>query len=442
MRIGMVTACYKPVINGVTRMVSLYKTYLEAAGHEVTIFTLGDPDPAGDEPGVVRSSAVPLGESGYYLSMRYSSEAQALMQQMDILHCHHLFMSVEMAHRYARCPIVYTNHTRYDLYTGTYSSLPQPAADALMRRVWPEFTDLADVVVTPSESVKKVMLEFGVRQPIEVIENGVDLWPFRYPSQPLTKSDLGIPDASTLFMYVGRLSMEKKLLRLIEQFAIAQDIVPNMHLCVIGGGALAAELPKLAADLNVADHIHFPGSTGYEEVANYLNAADAFVTASESEVHPLTVIEAMAAGLPVIAPASPGIVDTVVSGESGLLTNRPEGGLAAAMVGLALNDARREQMQATALHESERFDMDKTIEKTLELYHRLRETRPDLQRKREHGRWVFTGEKMQPVVNQLSRLLDTPDLDRKSPRKWRVGNWFDSNNYNNSAEEKKRGPWV
>ena len=440
MRIGMVTACYKPVINGVTRMVSLYKQYLEAAGHDVTVFTLGEPDPAGEEPGVVRSSAVALGESGYYLSMGYSSKAQALMQEMDIIHCHHLFMSVEMAHRYARCPIVYTNHTRYDLYTGTYSPLPQPAADAIMRRVWPEFTDFADVVVTPSESVKNVMLEFGVRQPIEVIENGVDLRPFRYPAQPFTKSTLGIPESSTLFMYVGRLSMEKKLLRLIEQFAIAQDIVPDMHLCVIGGGPIEDELPKLAADLGITDRIHFTGPTGYETVANYLAAADAFVTASESEVHPLTVIEAMAAGLPVIAPASPGIVDTVVSGKSGLLTNRPEGGLAAAMVGLALNDARREKMQATALEESERFDMDQTIDKTLHLYHRLRESRPDLKRKREHGRWLFNNEKWQPVVNQLSKLLDPSDSYEKSSRKWRVGDWFDTSSYD-KVEEKEREPW-
>ena len=48
MRIGMVTAVYKPVINGVTRMISLYKERLEDLGHEVTIFTLGDPDPGGE----------------------------------------------------------------------------------------------------------------------------------------------------------------------------------------------------------------------------------------------------------------------------------------------------------------------------------------------------------------------------------------------------------
>jgi 1,2-diacylglycerol 3-alpha-glucosyltransferase len=200
MRIGMVTACYKPVINGVTQMISLYKQHLDDAGHEVTVFTLGEPDPAGDEPGVVRSPAVSLGDTGYYWSMRYTRAAQELMQQMDIIHCHHLYMSVEMAHRYGRCPIVYTNHTRYDLYMGTYIPISQPAADAVMRQIWPDLTDLADVVVVPSDSVRQVMLDFGVTRPMMVIENGVDLRPFHTPAHPLTKAELGIVATDVLFV--------------------------------------------------------------------------------------------------------------------------------------------------------------------------------------------------------------------------------------------------
>ena len=121
MRIGMVTACYKPVINGVTQMVSLYKQYLEQLRHEVTVFTLGKPDPQGDEAGVIRSPGLPLGQTGYYFGIRYTREAQSRLMTMDVLHGHHLFMSVEMAHRYSHAPLVYTNHTRYDLYAAAYS---------------------------------------------------------------------------------------------------------------------------------------------------------------------------------------------------------------------------------------------------------------------------------------------------------------------------------
>lgn len=404
MRIGMVTACYKPVINGVTRMVSLYKQRLEELGHEVTIFTLGVPDPAGEEPGVIRSPAIPV-SGGYYISMRYSREAQELLGEMDIIHCHHLFMSVELAHRYGRCPIVYTNHTRYDLYTGSYMPLPQPAADAIMRQIWPEFSNFADIVITPSANVRRVMLDFGVRRPIEVIENGVDLKPFRQPEHPHNKRDLGVPETAVLMTYVGRLSPEKNLDMLLQQFAIARDIAPNLHLMLIGKGPLAEELRIESRQLGIENVVHFIGAVSYEGVADYLAAADIFVTASVTEVHPLTLIEAMAAGLPVAAVAVPGIADTVESGRSGYLTNRPEGGLAAAMVGLAVDDKRRWQMGLAARQASERFDITQTVARTLELYERLRAARPDLVRKRKHGRWVRNQEKLEPLVEQLARLL-------------------------------------
>ena len=415
MRIGMVTACYKPVINGVTRMVALYKQHLEAAGHEVTVFTLGEPDPAGDELGVVRSPAVSLGDTGYYWSMRYTRAAQELLQQMDIIHCHHLYMSVEMAHRYGRCPIVYTNHTRYDLYMGTYIPISQPAADVVMRQVWPEFTDLADMVIVPSESVRQVMLDFGIRRPMVVIENGVDLRPFHYPAQPLTKTELNVPETAVLFIYVGRLAEEKKLDLLLEQFTIARDIMPELHLMLIGSGPNTEELKELAVEYGIAHAVHFTGPIQYEKIPNYLAAADAFVTASTSEVHPLTVIEAMAARLPIVAMASPGIVDTVTHNESGLLTHYGDGGLAAAIVGMAADSERRQQMAHHAQKTSARFDIHQTVAQTIQLYEHLQKTRPDLQRDEEHGRWNRTREKLQPRLDQLISLIKPPEKPGTGP---------------------------
>lgn len=404
MKIGMVTSCYKPVVNGVTHMVSLYKQELEALGHEVYVFTLGLPDPAGEDTNVIRSPAI-LVKDGYYLSTRYNREAQKLMYQMDILHCHHLIMSVELAHRYANCPVIYTNHTRYDLYANSMISLPQPAADVLMRQIWPEFSDFADVVITPSESVRQVMLDFGVRRPIEVIENGVDLAPFLKPSSPRTKTELGIPETAVLAAYVGRLAPEKNLFTLLEQVAAARDIVPNLHLALGGRGDLEGELRRYAEQLNIAPFVHFWGGITYADVPNYLAAADFFVTASMTEVHPLTVIEAMAAGLPVAAPVAPGISDTVVSGETGFLASDPHTGLSAAIVGLALDEGRRRTMGQNALAASTRYDIKGTVQRTLALYEKLQGTRPDLSRKKRHGRWLRQEEKWLPMLDQLVVLI-------------------------------------
>jgi glycosyltransferase involved in cell wall biosynthesis len=408
MRIGMVTACYKPVINGITKMVSLYKAHLQDAGHEVTIFTLGNPDPAGEEPGVVRSPALPLGDTGYYYSPRYSREAQKKLWEMDIIHCHHLFMSVGMAHRYGSCPIVYTNHTRIDLYTGTYMPLPQPTADAIVRQVWPEFTDYCDVVITPSESVRQVMLNFGIRRPIRVIPNGVDLEPYYHPAQPCRRSDLGIPDEAVVAIYIGRLSAEKNLETLLTQFAAAEEISPALHLLLVGKGPLAESLQKLARQMGLARKVHFVGEVRNEIVPNYLAAADFFVTASVTEVHPLTIIEAMASKLPVVAFASPGIADTVEHTKTGFLTRHKQGGLAAAIVALADDPDRCRRMGAAARKSSEQFDISSTVNQTMELYQELRRTRPDLKREKEHGRWNRTWSRFEPFVDQLTNFTRPP----------------------------------
>lgn len=404
----MVTACYKPVLNGVTKMVSLYKSHLEGAGHEVTVFTLGNPDPAGEEPGVIRTPALPLGDTGYYYSPRYSREAQKKLRQMDIIHCHHLFMSVGLAHRYGNCPIVYTNHTRYDLYTGAYMPLPQPTADAIMRQIWPEFTDYCDMVITPSASVRQVMLEFGVRRPIRVIPNGVSFDPFDSNHQPVARESLGIPEDGVVAIYVGRLSAEKNLETLLAQFAAAEEIAPNLFLILVGSGPLADSLSRYARQLGIRNKVHLVGGVPFDEVVDYLGMADFFVTASVTEVHPLTIIEAMAMSLPVVGFSSPGIVDSVEPNVTGLLSNHQQGGLAAGMVSLAANSERRRQMGAAAQQSSLKYDIRQTVQQTLDLYQELRVSRPDLKRKKEHGRWGRNWPRLEPLVEQLVNLTRPP----------------------------------
>ncbi|MBP6788343.1 MAG: glycosyltransferase, partial [Candidatus Promineofilum sp.] len=281
MRIGMVSATYDPsVINGAVRMVTLYKQHLEALGHEVTIFTLGDDQDSDRAAGIVRSPGFRLGDHGYFVGLRYSREAQMLLTEMEVVHCHHLLMSVEMAHRYARCPIVYTNHTRYDLYTGAYTPLPQPAADAIMRQLWPEFAGLADTVIAPSASVRQLLLDFGVREPIVVIENGIELEPFLRPHRPRARADFGLPDDVFLLVYVGRLSSEKNVLGLLEQVARACQVVPELHLAIFGKGPQEDELRAKVTALALDACVHFMGVVPFDEVGDWLAAADAFVTAS------------------------------------------------------------------------------------------------------------------------------------------------------------------
>lgn len=408
MRIGMVSATYDPtVLNGVLRMVSLYKQHLEARGHEVLIFTLGEAAEGDADHGIIRSPGLRLGDYGYYISMGYTRQAQQLLAQMDIVHSHHLFMSVEMAHRYAHCPVVYTNHTRYDLYTGAYTPLPQGAADAIMRQVWPDFTDLADTVIAPAESVRHVMIDFGVRSPIVVIPNGIELERFARPSAPYHKIDLGWPPDALALAYVGRLAEEKNIAGLLRQFAAARARNPRLRLSIIGQGPQEADLHQLATALDLDESVRFTGAVPFDDVPNVLAAADAFVTASTSEVHPLTIIEAMAAGKPVAAVTSPGVSEIIVDGVTGCLAES-EDGLCEAILGVTGDPIRLIQMGATAAESSHRFDIRYTIDLTLRLYERLLADRPDLRRRKEHGRWSRRTEMWAPLVDQLASLVKPP----------------------------------
>lgn len=418
MRIGMVSATYDPtVVNGAVRMVSLYKRYLEELGHEVTIFTLGNSTERDLEARIYRSSGIRLGKYGYFVGMSYSREAQAMLAQMDIVHCHHLIMSVEMAHRYARCPIVYTNHTRYDLYTGAYTPLPQPAADAIMRQVWPEYTSLADVVIAPSKGVRIVLADFGVSARTVVIENGIELERFLHPHQPRAKSDYDLPESAKLLMYVGRLASEKDLPTLLKQFAVARELVPDLYLALIGKGPQEEELVEQVEELGLQPYVQFRGTVPFDEVADWLAPADAFVTASTSEVHPLTIIEAMAAGKPIGAVHSPGISDTVEHGVTGFLTAQAAG-LDAAIVALMADPAQTQAMGAAAREASKRFDIHRTVARTVELYEELLETRPDLQRSEPHGRWSRRTEKWVGLLDQLADIIRQSDDAIGGNRNW------------------------
>jgi glycosyltransferase involved in cell wall biosynthesis len=372
----------------------------------VTVFTLGEPDPDGDEPGVVRTPGIPLGDTGYYLNFRYTRVAQERLRQMDIVHCHHLFMSVEMAHRYGNCPILYTNHTRYDLYTGAYSPLPQPAADAIMRQVWPEFTGYCDVIITPSASVRDVMRDFGVTQRIEIIPNGINLEPFRNPPNPHLRESYDVPSGATLLIYTGRIAAEKGLDKLVAQFALAREVLPDLYLLLVGKGPYLEKLRQQVTNLHLAGAVGFAGAVPYDEVGNLLAMGDIYITASVSEVHPLSVIEAMAAGLPIVAISSPGISDTVTSGEQGMLASRPEA-LAAAIAVLASSKQRRETMGSAAKEASAQYDIRRTVRQTLDLYRDLRQSRPDLHRQQQHGRSVRRSAR--PILEQLGALLRPPE---------------------------------
>ncbi|MGH2536144.1 MAG: glycosyltransferase [Candidatus Promineifilaceae bacterium] len=372
MQIGHLTACYRPVLNGVTRMVALYRRELERLGHQVTIFTLANRKDVGAQKGVVRSAGLPLGSSGYHVAARLPAAVQAQIAQMDILHCHHPLMALEFGRRYGRAPIIFTNHTRYDHYLAHYLGLPAGLAARIMRAIWPRLLTKADVVIAPSQSLAELLIGLGVRPPA-VIENGINLRLFHEQIVPASRARLGLEPADVLAVYVGRLSGEKGIAPLVSEIARARRQEPRLALLLVGGGPQAGRVQALAGRLGLRGRVHLAGPVAPAAVPAYLAAADLFVTASTSETHPLSVIEALAAGLPVVGYRAAGLADLVDSGRTGLLCPTERGALAASLLALVGSPALRRELGVAAREAGRRFDIRRTVARTLEAYEAARE---------------------------------------------------------------------
>jgi 1,2-diacylglycerol 3-alpha-glucosyltransferase len=365
MRIGMMADVYLPHVSGITNYISLNKKFLEEKGHEVFVFTFSDMDYSDSETNIIRSPGLPLLDTGYYISLSYTPQAKKLLNSMQVVHVHHPFLSGSLALRYCRSrgiPIIFTNHTRYDLYSQAY--LP-PVADiigvAAVQAYLPAFCRACDMVISPSAGMRDVLVGFGVDTPIEIAPNGVDLRLFQNPGNSIDRQGLGLSAEDVVLVYVGRLGPEKNLQFLLRSFAGVVQAYDHARLLLIGDGPEREILQALATDNNICDCVKFAGMVPYDKVPDYLKLADAFVTASVTEVHPLTVVEAMAAGLPVLGISSPGICDTIREGESGYLVPQVDmAGFTAKMVRLVREDDFRRQMGQTARRAAAEYDIKRT----------------------------------------------------------------------------------
>ncbi len=373
MRIGMMADVYKPHVSGVTNYIDLNKRYLERAGHEVYVFTFGDLEQQQEEPRVIRSPGLPLVDTGFFLSFKYSHSAKKLLQSMDLVHVHHPFLSGRLALAYCRplgIPIVFTNHTRYDLLAQAYLGLPEEISESLLKTYMPHFCQAVDLVISPSNGMAGVLHKLEVNSPIEIIPNGVELHRFQDACGDC-RTEFGFLPEDILVVYAGRLAPEKNLGFLLDAFIGMAETIENAHLLIIGGGPQEEALQEQAARSRAHSRIHFTGMLPYEEVARRLAMCDLFAIASVAEVHPLSVIEAMAAGLPVLGIHSVGVGDTVEEGETGLLSSQDRAAFAAHMTRLCLDRNLRHRMSASARKAVKKYDIQRTTQAMLARYEQL-----------------------------------------------------------------------
>jgi 1,2-diacylglycerol 3-alpha-glucosyltransferase len=372
----MMVDTYKPYVSGVTNYIDLNKRALESAGHEVYVFTFGDLDYQDDEQRVIRSPGLALADTGFYLSLRYKTRHKKLLQTMDVVHVHHPFLSGRLALNYCRSahiPIVFTNHSRYDLLAQAYLPImPDEVSHSLLQAYLPDFCEAVDLVISPSAGMEKILRELDVKSHIEVIPNGVDLRKF-HQAEPLPRSQFGFTDQDILLVYAGRVAPEKNISFLLQSFAGIAQLIPNLYLVIVGGGKkqFEEELQNLIYELGITNRVRIMGLTPYESIPSYLSMCDIFVTTSVAETFGMSTVEAMGAGLPIMGIHSVGTSDIVEDGKTGFLSIETVAAFTAKLTYLCLHPGLRKQMGLAAREASKQYDIERTTKMLLEHYTRL-----------------------------------------------------------------------
>ena len=238
--------------------------------------------------------------------------------------------------RAARLPAIV--HLHGGAFGGYYASLGF-ARRRLLR--WSVGGAAAGIVLT--ERLRPALECVLPRRRIAVVPNGIDL-PICNPARSQSQDEVHVLFLSSLYRWKGAFVF-------IEAFARAQGERPQLRGTAAGGwpsDELRAEGIRLISELGLGDELEFPGVVAGESKAQAFRDADMFCFAAlEPEGQPLVILEAMAAGLPVVSPAWPGIADTVAHGETGLLVSQasPES-LAEQIVHLADRPEERARMGA------------------------------------------------------------------------------------------------
>jgi phosphatidylinositol alpha 1,6-mannosyltransferase len=333
MDIAFYTDSYLPTRDGVAAITSGLAREMTDLGHRVRVYTTntvtGAPTDQTEIDGIpvtrVRSVPVPL-----YGQYRWSVFPFGLIREVhggraaDVIHIHSPgpigSMGFLASRRYRR-PLVGTFHTNIkEMRAAVPSKFLVPF---FFRVAW--WYNLGtywrcDATTTPSEAARDALVSGArkpFRRPVEVIPNGIDVARF-HPglAVPDWRARCGLPP-SPLVTYLGRLTVDKGVHRFLD--AVAEASARTDLVAIVGGSGPeeAAVRHRIAEDARLAGRVRYVGPVTEEEKPALLAESDLFVLPSTSDTSSVALLEAMACGAMVVAPATGGAAEVVDDGRTG-----------------------------------------------------------------------------------------------------------------------------
>jgi glycosyltransferase involved in cell wall biosynthesis len=367
MRVAVFTETFVPKVDGIVTVVCLLLDHLTRRGIETVVVA--------PKMGVERYNETPIiGVPGVtfplYPELRVGPPNLSTYQQLkafnpDIAHFIHPVLigipGMLMSKRLG-IPTVASFHLDYARIVRHYNiGFIVPVTDILTKVVF----NAADTTLAPSRLIQSEMRRIGIRD-VGLWKRGVDAEKFhpRYADPAMREALSGGHPEDVVLLYVGRLGNEKK----IDQLKAVLQQVPGTRLALVGDGPARESLQAHFAGTPTT----FMGYLRGEDLARAYASADVFVFPSAMETFGLVVVEAMAAGLPVVASRVGGVRDVVTEGETGYTF--AVGDTAALVDGVRRTVSDRQRMKAmgrAARAFAETQSWDAMMDEVVDLYARL-----------------------------------------------------------------------
>ena len=340
----MVSDVYFPRVNGVSSSIETFRGALAGQGVEARLVVPRYADEP-DEPGITRvpGRRLPNDPEDRLASWRGMRDAaRTAAAECDLVHIQTPFVAHYAglaAGRHHGLPVLATYHTLFEEYLQHYVPLvPSGWLRALARRFSRHQCNAVDEVVVPSSAMAERLTRYGVTTPLRILPTGIPLARYAEGDGSAFRIARGIGPDRPLALYVGRVAHEKNIGFLLEALTHARRHRPDALLLITGEGPAMPELRRQAEALGLADSVRFLGYLDRDrELPDCYAAADVFVFASRTETQGLVLLEAMAAGLPVIALSAMGTGD-ILGGAEGVIVPPDEPAAFGAVLGQFLAD--------------------------------------------------------------------------------------------------------
>ena len=384
MRICLFTDSFLPYCSGGTFAVLNQACELAKRGHDVFIFR---PRAWRDSERDLLPTAIKVYESPFSLPVPHVPKLYVTLPSFwsvtrklvaikpDVIHLHTEWgcgWEALLGAKLLGIPSVGTFHTFF-ADPGYLKAMRLPN-NAIMRRLMWRYSvfifSQCNAVTSPSKAVHDALIAQGLRSKPVLVSNGmrpVFLRPREEIMRLRAKHQLHGPT----FVYVGRLSPEKSLDVLVRAFHHVVVQLPEARLVLIGKGPYRSRLNRLLDQLDLNAHVVQLGYVPHHDLllTNLPLLGDVFVTASKTENQPLSIMEALAFGLPVVGVNARGLPELVTDGENGLLCQPDDPvDMARCMIRLVTDASLRQHMSQAALASVASHSITHTVDKLEHTY--------------------------------------------------------------------------